>query len=157
MLGDTACYGGQHVQVSDIDHAMTCPKLSGNRSRRHDDWKDALSRVTAHAAYSNRVEPGYEVGTAAPGRACSGFGLPVHAQLLRLFVTQIRAGNHQRHTRTRNVSLPMQANHTVRGARKQPPNWDATHAASEDTTHTSCVPLLCTPVDCNGKLSLIHI
>ena len=48
-----------------------------------------------------------------------------------------RAGNHQRHTRTRNVSLPTQANHTVRGARKQPPNWGATHAASEDTTHTS--------------------
>ena len=48
-----------------------------------------------------------------------------------------RAGNHQRHTHTRNASLPTQANHTVRGARKQPPNWDATHAASEDTTHTS--------------------
>ena len=42
-----------------------------------------------------------------------------------------RAGNHQRHTRTRNVSLPTQANHTVRGARKQPPKWGATHAASE--------------------------
>ena len=39
---------------------------------RHDDWKDALSRVTARAGYSNRVEPGYnEVGTAAPGRAGS--------------------------------------------------------------------------------------
>ena len=47
-----------------------------------------------------------------------------------------RAGNHPRHTRTRNVSIPTQANHTVRGARKQPPNWGATHAASEDTTHT---------------------
>ena len=52
-----------------------------------------------------------------------------------------RAGNHQRHTRTRNVSLPTQANHTVRGARKQPPNWGATHAASEDTTHTSSAGL----------------
>ena len=48
-----------------------------------------------------------------------------------------RAGNHQRHTRTRNVSLPTQANHTARGARKQPPNRGAIHAASEDTTHTS--------------------
>ena len=68
----TTCYCGQHVQGSDIDHAMTCPKLSGSRSRRHDDWKDALSRVTARAGYSNRVEPGYnEVGTAAPGRAGS--------------------------------------------------------------------------------------
>ena len=37
--------------------------------------------------------------------------------------SETRAGNHQRHTRTRNVSLPTQANHTVRGARKQPPNW----------------------------------
>ena len=38
-----------------------------------------------------------------------------------------RAGNHQRHTRTRNVSLPTQANHTARGARKQPPNQGAIH------------------------------
>ena len=29
-----------------------------------------------------------------------------------------------------------QANHTARGARKQPPNQGAIHAASEDTTHT---------------------
>ena len=28
----TTCYCGQHVQGSDIDHAMTCPKLSGSRS-----------------------------------------------------------------------------------------------------------------------------
>ena len=75
----TACYCGQHMQVSNIDHAMTCRKLSGNRSRRHDDWKDALSRVTAHAAYSNRVEPGYEVGMAAPGRA--GLRTDIEARL----------------------------------------------------------------------------
>ena len=51
---------------------MTCKKLSGSRSRRHDDWKDALSRVTARAGCSNRVEPGYnEMGMAAPGRAGS--------------------------------------------------------------------------------------
>ena len=67
----TTCYYGQRMQGSDIDHAMTCQKLSGSRSRRHDVWKDALSRVTARAGYSNRVEPGYEVGTAAPGRAGS--------------------------------------------------------------------------------------
>ena len=50
---------------------MTCQKLSDSRSRRHDDWKDALSCVTARAGYSNRAESGYEVGTAAPGRAGS--------------------------------------------------------------------------------------
>ena len=43
--------------------------------------------------------------------------------------SKTRAGNHQRHTRTRNVSLPTQANHTARGARKQPPNQGAIHAA----------------------------
>ena len=43
--------------------------------------------------------------------------------------SETRAGNHQRHTRTRNASLPTQANHTVRGARKQPPNQGAIHAA----------------------------
>ena len=41
-----------------------------------------------------------------------------HTEAIR---TQSR--NHQRHTHTRNASLPTQANHTVRGARKQPPNW----------------------------------
>ena len=51
--------------------------------------------------------------------------------------SETRAGNHQKHTRTRNISLPTQANHTARGARKQPPKQGATHAASEDTTHTS--------------------
>ena len=51
--------------------------------------------------------------------------------------TETRAGNHQRHTRTRNASLPTQANNTAHGARKQPPNQGAIHAASEDTTHTS--------------------
>ena len=51
---------------------MTCQKLSGSRSPRHDEWKDALSRVTARAGCSNRVEPGYnEVGTSAPGRTGS--------------------------------------------------------------------------------------
>ena len=54
------------------------------------------------------------------------------------------AGNHRRHTRTRNASLPTQANHTARGARKQPPNQGTIHAASEDTTHpsnhTACHP-----------------
>ena len=41
------------------------------------------------------------------------------------------------HTRTRNASLPTQANHTARGARKHPPNQGAIHAASEDSSHTS--------------------
>ena len=51
--------------------------------------------------------------------------------------SETRAGNQQRHTRTRNLSLPTQANHTARGARKQAPNQGAIHAASEDTTHIS--------------------
>ena len=42
--------------------------------------------------------------------------------------SETRAGNHRRHTRTRNASLPTQANHTARGARKQPPNQGAIHA-----------------------------
>ena len=50
--------------------------------------------------------------------------------------SETRAGNHERHTRTRNASLPTQANHIARGARKQPPNQGAIHAASEVTTHT---------------------
>ena len=57
-----------------------------------------------------------------------------------------------RHTRTRNASLPTQAKHTTRGARKQTPNQGAIHAASKDTTHTHhttpCALL---------QLSLIHI
>ena len=87
----------------------------------------------------------------------------MHTQLLRLFVThQPRAGNHQRHTRARNVSLPTQANHTVRGARKQPPKWGATHAASEDTTHIvgigvsrrfRCIPVICRPCRCGELLA----
>ena len=56
---------------------------------------------------------------------------------LRLFVICLTAGKHRRLTRTRNASLPTQASHTPRGARKQPPNQGAIHAASEDTTHTS--------------------
>ena len=47
--------------------------------------------------------------------------------------SETRAGNHQSHTRTRNASLPTQANHTARGARKQPP----THMRT--TQLASCV------------------
>ena len=49
--------------------------------------------------------------------------------------SETRVGKHRRHTRTRNASLPTQANNTARGARKQPPNQRTIHAASEDTTH----------------------
>ena len=49
--------------------------------------------------------------------------------------SETRAGNHRRHTRTRNASLPTQANNTARGGRKQPPNQGTIHAAGEDTTH----------------------
>ena len=48
-----------------------------------------------------------------------------------------RAGNHQRHTRTRNVSLPTQANHTVRGARKPP--IGALHMQLAKIPQTGCV------------------
>ena len=66
----TTCFCGSHVQGSNIDHSMSCNRLSGSRSRRHDFWKEALSRVTVRASCSNRVEPGYnEVGVAAPGLA----------------------------------------------------------------------------------------
>ena len=41
--------------------------------------------------------------------------------------SETRAGKHRRHTHTRNASLPTQANHTARGARKQPPNQGAIH------------------------------
>ena len=59
-------------------------------------------------------------------------------QLLGMYrQSETRAGKHRRHTRTRNASLPTQANDTARGARKQSPNQGATHAAREDTTHTS--------------------
>ena len=39
------------------------------------------------------------------------------------------------HTRTRNASLPTQANHTVRGVRKQPPSW-ALHMQLAKIPHT---------------------
>ena len=94
----TSCYCVQHVQGSDIDHAMTCKKLSGSRSRRHDDWKEALSRVTARAGCSNRVEPGYnEVDTAGRGRADSRpdieakLPLPHGTTLLDMSLTHPRA------------------------------------------------------------------
>ena len=44
--------------------------------------------------------------------------------------SETRAGNHRRHTRTRNASPPTQASNTARGARKQPPNQGTIHAAS---------------------------
>ena len=66
-----------------MDHAMTCKKLRGSRSRRHDDWKEALSRVTARAGCSNRVEHGYdEVGTADPGKAGSRADIEAKLPLL---------------------------------------------------------------------------
>ena len=91
------------MQGSDIDHAMTCPKLSGSRSRRHDDWKDALSRVTAGARYSNRVEPGYnEVGAATLGRAGARADIegrlppPHFPALLEVSLTHSRAATYVR-------------------------------------------------------------
>ena len=60
---------GHHVQGSDVDHAMSCNRLSGARSRRHDQWKEALCRVTSRAGCDCYSEPSYNtVGTAAAGR-----------------------------------------------------------------------------------------
>lgn len=63
------CYCGRHVQGNDIDHAMSCYKVSGGKTRRHDHWKAALSRVTHRAGASHNIEPEYnDIGVAAPGR-----------------------------------------------------------------------------------------
>ena len=51
--------------------------------------------------------------------------------------SETRAGNHRRHTRTRNASPPTQANHTARGARKQPnPPTRAPYMQLAKTPHT---------------------
>ena len=63
--------------------------------------------------------------------SCSGFGLPLHAQLLRLFVTRKRdpTGNQIREvTRERNVVVSVRA----------------------ETFRDCSYDLLCAPVDCNG-------
>jgi hypothetical protein len=60
---------GRHIQGSDIDHAMSCNRLSGSRSRLHDHWKEALSRIFARTGCNARTEPIYSsVGVAAVGR-----------------------------------------------------------------------------------------
>jgi hypothetical protein len=48
---------------------MNCNRLSGSRSRRHDHWKETLSRISARAGCTARTEPSYaSVGVAAVGR-----------------------------------------------------------------------------------------
>jgi hypothetical protein len=48
---------------------MSCNRLSGSRSLRHDRWKEALSHISARAGCSARTEPNYaSVGVAAVGR-----------------------------------------------------------------------------------------
>jgi hypothetical protein len=65
----TTCFYGRHIQGSDIDHAMSCNRLSGSRSRQHDHGKGALSRISACSGCSARTEPSYaSVGVAAVGR-----------------------------------------------------------------------------------------
>jgi hypothetical protein len=65
----TTCSCGRHIQGSDIDHTMSCGRLSGSRSSRHDHWKEAVSRISAHAGESARTEPSYaSAGVAAIGR-----------------------------------------------------------------------------------------
>jgi hypothetical protein len=74
------CYCGMHIQGSDVDHAMCCNKLSGARSRRHDLWKAALSRLTSRAGVSTRMEPHYaDFGQAAAGR--QGARADIHATM----------------------------------------------------------------------------
>ena len=41
---------------SDIDHAMSCNRLSGSRCRCHNCWKEVLSRVTAKSLLSCRLQ-----------------------------------------------------------------------------------------------------
>jgi hypothetical protein len=63
----TTCCCGCHIQGR--DHAMSCNRLSGSRSRRHDHWKEALSRISARAGCSARTEPSYaSLDVAAIGR-----------------------------------------------------------------------------------------
>jgi hypothetical protein len=65
----TTCFCDRHIQGKDIDHAMSCNRLSGSRSRRHDHWKEALSRICARAGCNARTEPSYiSFGVAAAGR-----------------------------------------------------------------------------------------
>ena len=98
FVNGASFHAGQHVQGSDIDHVMTCKKLSGSRGL--DDWKHALSCMTARAGCSNRVEPGYEVGTASPGRAGSRVDieaklpLPHGPSLLDVSLTHPRAATY---------------------------------------------------------------
>jgi hypothetical protein len=64
----TSCCG-RHIQGIDIEHAMSCNRLSESRSRRHDHWKEALSRISARAGCSACTEPRYaSAGVAAAGR-----------------------------------------------------------------------------------------
>jgi hypothetical protein len=57
------------MQRSDIDHAMSCNRLSGSGSRQHDHWKEDLSRTSARAGCNACTEPTYaSVGAAAVGR-----------------------------------------------------------------------------------------
>ena len=61
-----------HVQGlgSGIYLAPSCNPFGGSHSRRHDDRKEVLSKVTAHADCSNRVYPDLEeIVAATPGRA----------------------------------------------------------------------------------------
>jgi hypothetical protein len=61
----TTRFCGCYIKGNDIDHAMSCNRLSGSRSRRHDHWKEALSRISARSSYT---EPSYaSAGVAAPG------------------------------------------------------------------------------------------
>jgi hypothetical protein len=54
-----------------IHHAMSRNRLSRSRSRMHNDWNDALSRISTHVVYNARTEPRYiSVGVAAVG--CQG-------------------------------------------------------------------------------------
>jgi hypothetical protein len=51
------------------DRAIRCNCLSGSRSCRHDHWKEALSRVSAHAGCCARTKRSYtSAGVAAVGR-----------------------------------------------------------------------------------------
>ena len=82
--------------------------------------------------------------------SCSGFGLPLHAQLLRLFVTTLfykearwlgmhkqagtRAGNQGTHNKRQNTNTGHQR---YTSHKRQSPNQAAAHASNQHTTLTS--------------------
>ena len=100
---------------------MSCNRLSGRRSRHHDDWKEVLSKITARAGCSNRVEPGYnEVGVAARGQAGARADIearlpPPHGPaLLDVSITHLRGTSYVAGAAARQGSAAEKQDHVKR-------------------------------------------